>query len=212
MAFSHERDIGHFDRWAPSYDRGWAQRIFFRPLYRRALAVVETLAPDPEHILDVGCGTGGFLRLAAARVPAARLTGVDPSEAMVAQAVAANPAGGRLTFVRAAAEALPFPDGTFDLALSTMSFHHWADQAKGLVEIGRVLRPGATLLLADHFVIRSHSLLYAMSGTRERFHRPARIDQMLAAAGFEACAWRMLYRIGPFPIVAAVTARQRAAR
>ena len=209
MAFSHERDIGHFDRWAPHYDRSWTQWILFRPLYRRALAVVEMLAPDSEQILDVGCGTGGFLRIAAGRFPAARLTGVDPSEVMLAHAVAANPAGNRLTFVHAPAEALPFADGTFDLAVSTMSFHHWADQAKGLSEIARVLHPGAALLLADHFVIRPHRLLYAAADRRERFHTPAKIDEMLAAAGFEASEWRLLYRIGPFPIVAAVTARKR---
>ena len=208
MAFSHERDIGHFDRWAPHYDRGWTQWIFFRPLYRRALAVVETLAPDPGQVLDVGCGTGGFLRIAAGRFPAARLTGVDPSEVMLAHAVSANPAGSRLTFVHAPAEALPFADGAFDLAVSTMSFHHWADQAKGLSEIARVLRPGAALLLADHFVIRPHRLLYARADG-ERFHTPERIDEMLTAAGFEASEWRLLYSIGPFPIVAAVTARRR---
>jgi ubiquinone/menaquinone biosynthesis C-methylase UbiE len=209
MAFSHERDIGHFDRWAPHYDRSWTQWIFFRPLYRRALAAVEALAPDPEQVLDVGCGTGGFLRIAAGRFPAARLTGVDPSEVMLEHALAANPAGSRLALVHAPAEALPFADGVFDLAVSTMSFHHWADQARGLNEIARVLRPEAALLLADHFVIRPHRLLYAVRGRRERFHTPAKIDEMLAAAGFEARAWRLLYRIGPFPIVAAVTARRR---
>jgi ubiquinone/menaquinone biosynthesis C-methylase UbiE len=208
MAFSHERDIGHFDRWAPRYDRSWAQWIFFRPLYRRALGAAEALAPDPERVLDVGCGTGGFLRLAADRFPAAALTGVDPSEVMLAYAVAVNPAGSRLTFVHATAEALPFAEGFFDLAVSTMSFHHWADQAKGLQEIARVLRPGAALLLADHFVIRSHRLLYAAPGTKERFHPPATIDEMLSGAGFAASEWRLLYRIGPFPIVAAVTARR----
>ena len=72
-----------------------------------------------------------------------------------------------------------------------------------------MLRPGAALLLADHFVIRPHRLLYAMRRARERFHPPAKIDEMLAAAGFEASEWRLLYRIGPFPIVAAVTARRR---
>ena len=210
MAFSHERDIGHFDRWAPHYDRSWTQWIFFRPLYRRALAAAEALAPDAQQILDVGCGTGGFLRMAAGRFPEARLTGVDPSEVMLANAVAANPAGSRLTFVHAPAEALPFGQGVFDLAVSTMSFHHWADQAKGLSEIARVLRPGAALLLADHFVIRPHRLFYARADRRERFHTPVRIDDMLAAAGFETGTWRLLYRIGPFPIVAAVTARRRA--
>jgi SAM-dependent methyltransferase len=39
--------------------------------------------------------------------------------------------------------ALAFPDGSFDLVVSTLSMHHWADPTAGVAEIGRVLRPGA---------------------------------------------------------------------
>jgi len=42
---------------------------------------------------------------------------------------------------------MPFPDGTFDLLVSTMSMHHWADPAAGLVEVNRVLRPGSRALV-----------------------------------------------------------------
>jgi ubiquinone/menaquinone biosynthesis C-methylase UbiE len=55
-------------------------------------------------------------------------------------------------FQTAAAEALPFPDQTVDLVLSSLSFHHWADQRKGLHEIARVLRPGGWFCLADHTI------------------------------------------------------------
>ncbi len=44
---------------------------------------------------------------------------------------------------------LPFADGSFDLVVSTLSMHHWADPAAGLAEIGRVLRPRATALIWD---------------------------------------------------------------
>lgn len=208
MAFSQERDIAHFDRWAPRYDRSWTQRIFFRPLYRRAVELGARLVPEPAHILDVGCGTGGFLRLAAQRFPAALLTGADPSEKMLEHAVAANPVPDRLEFVHASAEALPFEDGSFDLAVSTMSFHHWADQAKGLAEIARVLRPGGAFLLADHFVLRQHRVFFFTRKSGERFHTPAEIDALMGTAGFTACNWGDFYRIGPFLIVAAVAARR----
>jgi ubiquinone/menaquinone biosynthesis C-methylase UbiE len=49
----------------------------------------------------------------------------------------------------APAEAIPLPDESVDLALSSLSFHHWTDQAKGLREIGRVLRPGGWFCLTD---------------------------------------------------------------
>jgi ubiquinone/menaquinone biosynthesis C-methylase UbiE len=55
-------------------------------------------------------------------------------------------------FQCAAAEALPFPDQTAEVVLSSLSFHHWADQPKGLQEIARVLRPGGWFCLADHTI------------------------------------------------------------
>ena len=45
--------------------------------------------------------------------------------------------------------ALAFPDRSFDLVVSTLSMHHWADPTAGLAEIGRVLRPGGRALVLD---------------------------------------------------------------
>src|SRR2546423_7076859 len=53
------------------------------------------------------------------------------------------------TFFTGMAEALPLQDASVDLALSTISFHHWHDQAAGIREIARVLRPGGYFLLVD---------------------------------------------------------------
>ncbi len=47
------------------------------------------------------------------------------------------------------AEELPFADASFDLAFSTMTFHHWQDQNKGVAEIARVLTPDGRWLLAE---------------------------------------------------------------
>jgi ubiquinone/menaquinone biosynthesis C-methylase UbiE len=44
---------------------------------------------------------------------------------------------------------LAFPDGSFDLVMSTLSMHHWADPSAGLAEIARVLRPGGRFLVWD---------------------------------------------------------------
>jgi ubiquinone/menaquinone biosynthesis C-methylase UbiE len=49
----------------------------------------------------------------------------------------------------APAEDIPLPDETADLVLSSVSFHHWTDQIKGLRETGRVLRSDGWLCLAD---------------------------------------------------------------
>jgi ubiquinone/menaquinone biosynthesis C-methylase UbiE len=57
--------------------------------------------------------------------------------------------GRRLSFLVGDVAALAFPDGSFDLVVSTLSMHHWADPTAGLAEIGRVLRPGARALVWD---------------------------------------------------------------
>jgi ubiquinone/menaquinone biosynthesis C-methylase UbiE len=66
---------------------------------------------------------------------------------MVSEAARLNP---QATFRLAAAESLPFPDQTADAVMTSLSFHHWSNQAKGLQEIARVLRPGGLFCLADH--------------------------------------------------------------
>ena len=101
---------------------------------------------EPGSVLDVGCGTGRLLRAAHERWPKARLVGVDPSEGMVE-------AGRRLTPAQihlAGAEEIPVPDRSIDVAFSTIAFHHWADQGRGLREVARVLRPGGAFVLIDN--------------------------------------------------------------
>lgn len=78
-------------------------------------------------VVNVGAGTGSY-------EPTDRLTiAVEPSPVMLAQRpTTAAPA------VRAAAEELPFADGSFDAALAISTVHHWRDLGAGLAEIRRV--------------------------------------------------------------------------
>jgi SAM-dependent methyltransferase len=62
---------------------------------------------------------------------------------------ARNRGGRRPSFLVGDVAALAFPDRSFDLVVSTLSMHHWADPTAGLAEIGRVLRPGARALIWD---------------------------------------------------------------
>ncbi len=209
---NHERDVARFDRWASSYDRGFEQWVFFRPLYAGVLRIAAEVAPAPGRVLDVGCGTGLLLRSAALRYPEASLAGVDPSAEMIRVAAARDlpPAeglpSGVLEFSHAQAEHLPFPDGRFGLVLSTMSFHHWADQKQGLREAARVLAPGGVFLLADHFVTRLQRPFYVGRRRQGRFHTPAEVDVMLREAGFSRTRWHDGYRLGPLLLVPAVSA------
>ncbi len=144
-----DKDVGRFGRWAPTYESSGLQRWLFGPVHARMLDLLMAYGPaiPPRRVLDVGCGTGRLLRAVAARWPEAELIGVDAAEGMVAEARRLNP-GAR--FENAAAESLPLPNSSADLVLSSISFHHWADQAKGLREVARVLRPGGWFCLADH--------------------------------------------------------------
>ena len=92
-----------------------------------------------QRVLDVGCGPGALTAELAGRIGAAAVSAVDPSASFAAAARERVPgADVRL----AAAEQLPFPDGSFDAAMAQLVVHFMADPVAGLGEMGRVTRPG----------------------------------------------------------------------
>ena len=100
-----------------------------------------------DRILDIGTGTGWAARLAAWR--GASVTGVDIAPGMLdaARTLSAR-SEPRPVFQRAAAEALPFPDESFDGVISTYGVIFSGEPAKAAEEMARVLRPGGRLALA----------------------------------------------------------------
>jgi ubiquinone/menaquinone biosynthesis C-methylase UbiE len=97
------------------------------------------------------------------------------------------------------AEALPFPDRTFQLVVSTTSFDHWSDQQKGLRECHRVLTAGGHLVLVDQFSRwLAPTLLIGkegLSGRASKARTARRADHLLGAAGFRSIAWHRLYAL-----------------
>jgi len=93
-------------------------------------------------VLDVGCGEGQVARLAAAG-GAALVAGVDPTWNQV---VVARQRGGGPVYGRADADALPFPDGTFDAVVACLVFEHIRTVDAAVAEVARVLRPGGRFL------------------------------------------------------------------
>ena len=101
------------------------------PLARECLA-------GAQRVLDVGTGEGQIARLVA-RDGAALVVGVDPT---IAQLSAAHERGGPIGYARANADALPFPDSSFDAVVVCLVFEHIAAHEPAIAEIARVLEPG----------------------------------------------------------------------
>ena len=97
-----------------------------------------------RNALDVGCGEGRFCRMLRARALAA--TGLDPTAALLAAARQRDPDG---HYVEGLAEAMPFPDGTFDLVVSYLSLIDIAGLDDAVAEMARVLAPGGSVLIAN---------------------------------------------------------------
>jgi SAM-dependent methyltransferase len=105
-----------------------------------------------ETVLDIGCGAGMDLLLAARRAgPGGRAIGVDMTEAMRDRALhsAASAGLSNVEVHQADATALPLPDASVDVVISNGVLNLVPEKEKAFAEIRRVLRPGGRLQLAD---------------------------------------------------------------
>lgn len=104
----------------------------------RIAARIEAALGNARTVLNVGAGTGSY-------EPADRaVTALEPSAEMIRQ----RPAGAAPA-VQGVAEALPFPDQSFDAAMAVLTVHHWTDQRRGLAELRRVARGPIVILTYD---------------------------------------------------------------
>jgi SAM-dependent methyltransferase len=95
-----------------------------------------------QRVLDVGCGPGALTAELVERVGPEAVSAVDPSAPFVTAARLRNPG---VAVEQAAAEDLPFPDGTFDAALAQLVVHFLSDPIAGLTEMRRVTRSGGVV-------------------------------------------------------------------
>ena len=102
-----------------------------------------------QRVLDVGCGPGALTAELVTRAGAESVSAVEPS-ASFAAAVRERLPG--VDVRQAAAERLPFPDGTFGVTLAQLVVHFMTDPVRGLREMRRVTRPGGTVAacVRDH--------------------------------------------------------------
>lgn len=144
---------GRVLHWAARYDLlAWLFTRGRERAFRERLIELAGLEPG-QSVLDIGCGTG-TLAIAATRHVQSTGTvhGIDASPQMVARATRkAAKARAQALFNVAAAEQLPFPDGSFDVVLSTLMLHHLPRTSRQQCanEIRRVLKPGGRVLAVD---------------------------------------------------------------
>lgn len=102
------------------------------------------------NVLDVGCGTGDFLRLLAPLVSPGTVVGVDLSETMIAEACQRSAEhADNLSFRVGSVMELPFPAASFDRVIATQLLLHVPDPLKSLAEIKRVLASSGVISVTE---------------------------------------------------------------
>jgi ubiquinone/menaquinone biosynthesis C-methylase UbiE len=103
-----------------------------------------------DHVLEIGCGAGRAIQLAAAQVPEGQVAGIDLSPVMVRAARRRNARSiqtGRVVVRQGDVTHLPFADAAFDKVFSIHTVYFWPDPPSAVAELRRVLNPGGRLAL-----------------------------------------------------------------
>jgi ubiquinone/menaquinone biosynthesis C-methylase UbiE len=140
---------------AESYERDMVPALF-GPLAGRLFEIARPARG--ERVLDVACGTGIVARRIALLVgERGKVVGLDPSSAMldVARDAAAHE-DVTIDWRQGNAEALPFDDARFDLALCQQGLMFFQDRAAGLAEMRRVLVPGGRVAVTVTQGLEAH--------------------------------------------------------
>src|SRR3974377_1959663 len=183
---------GRVLHWAFRYDLlVWVGSFGREGSFREKTLRCSRLKPG-ESVLDVGCGTGTLAICAKRRVgTGGSVQGIDASPEMIARATKkARKAGEKVHFQNALAEALPFPDGQFDVVFATVMLHHLPRKPRQqcAAEVRRVIKPGGRVL-AVHFAGGTKQ----RTGLPKHFHgRHGRVAPQDLIALFTGAGFRLV--------------------
>lgn len=186
-------------RYVPAAGRAGLTRFYdlgVRVTMRERLwrpAIVEAVAErNPAVVVDVGCGTGALSIPIAARLPSARVIGVD-GDPQVLDIASCKPGAEAVEWTEGLAGALRLNAGEADVVVTSLVLHHLPAQTKRemLSEAHRVLRTGGRLIVADwaapQDVVASvgFALLQVLDGfATTNDNRRGLIPQLIVQAGF----------------------------
>jgi len=148
------------------------------PFFNKITSEIIALGKDNGVALDIGTGHGLLPVLLARKARNMKVIGLDPADAMLEvgrRNAAQEKVGDRVSFQKGEGKVLPFSDCTFDLVLTTNSFHHWDNPVGSLNEIARVLKRDGVFYMAD--LRRNYLGLLPMI----RLFRSLNIDSIRAA-------------------------------
>jgi ubiquinone/menaquinone biosynthesis C-methylase UbiE len=171
--------------------RGFDEAFFADPMYAMLLAamVKSVTAGEVERVLDLGCGTGNLISLLLEEFPGAGFSGVDPSSGMREVCMERFADNHNVEIKEGDALAIPYPDGSFDLIVSSLALHHVPPELKPDMarEIARVLEPGGRFIHADPFC--------GVAGNLEDPEKVRDVIERLVAKALyslEQGAWKMM--------------------
>ncbi|NBE56904.1 class I SAM-dependent methyltransferase [Streptomyces boluensis] len=156
------------------------------------LAWVELIASHVRRpsasLVEIGAGTGMFSAAMARWIEGSDVLAVDPSEAMLTEARRHHPHPA-VRYVSGSAEAVPAPDGTFDLALLSRVIHHIPERPLAVRELARVLRPRGRVIVRTTFRERLDAVVYdywprLRAHDARRFPSEAEVVADFTSAGF----------------------------
>ena len=120
-----------------------------------------------ERLIDIGCGRGAVLLMAASLTPSARAAGIDlwssvdqsgNAEAVTMHNAELEGVADRVELHTADMRQLPFPDSSFDIALSSLAIHNIpsaSERTYAITEAVRVLKPSGKLVIVDFHAVTS---------------------------------------------------------
>jgi ubiquinone/menaquinone biosynthesis C-methylase UbiE len=171
-----------YNKKADDYENTFDGRFTFK---FKELLLQTVVIPDGGKLLDIACGNGRLLKMLSQSFRFSGY-GADISEKMIDNARRLNPS---MVFEVASCNVLPFADAFFDVATVCAAFHHFPNISSFAKEVGRVLKPGGMLYIAEVYYpafIRTilNPFVKLSKAGDVKFYAPEEITELFLITGF----------------------------